>query len=93
MNRYFGDLLNRAVCIGVSDCTSVSIIDLPERVEARTGWFGLLLLYRKLHISYRAKKRSAMDAHSRDWKMSQATALGARVSQAKLFVPGIYLVP
>ncbi len=32
------------------------------------------------------KKSSAMDEHSRDWNMSHATALGARVSQAKLFV-------
>ena len=34
------------------------------------------------------KKRSALEAHSRDWKMSHATALGARVSLAKLFVHG-----
>ncbi len=39
------------------------------------------LLYRKLCISYIAKN-APRDAHSRDRKMSQATALGARARKA-----------
>ena len=56
------------------------------------------LLYRKDLVtlkykridSYRAKKRSAKDAHSRGRRhVAYATALGARISQARFFFAGL----
>jgi len=44
-------------------------------------------LFDRKFRNFLSNKNAPRDAHSRDWKISQATALGARVSQAKLFVP------
>ena len=54
-------------------------------VSIRTRCF---LLYRKLRISYKVKN-APRDAHSRDWKMSHATAHGARVRKADSLFWGV----
>ena len=38
------------------------------------------------------KKTLREDAHSREWKMSQVTALGARVLQAELFLGFVWIM-
>ena len=55
---------------------SIDFIDLLESVIIK------LLLFIKLFYKQRTLRR---DAHSRERKMSQATALGARISQARCY--------